>query len=120
MAARVHMRSVAPNLVTLLSRDEDPIFFPRIRLSWNKNSEPDPPLDPTLIRNGLKIHLYLREIGIRFDFINHHFKLDFVVSSLCFVQTGKKFHISVVTGRIRILQAKNQRIRQDPDPHSCC
>ena len=37
-----------------------PNFFPRtrIQLSWKKNS--DPALDPTLIRNGEKLYLYIR------------------------------------------------------------
>ena len=33
-----------------------------------------------------KIYLYFRWVGIEFDIINHHFKLEFVDSSFHFVQ----------------------------------
>ena len=46
-------------------RDEDPTFF-----------SIDP--DPTLNRNEDKIYSFFRELGIKFDIINHHFMLEFV------------------------------------------
>ena len=66
-----------------------------------KNPDLDPTPDPTLIRNEEKVYLYLRKVGINFDLINHHFKLEFVDSGLYFVLDKNDF-ISVVTGRIRI------------------
>ena len=77
----------AENLFPLVplttSRDEDPIFFSLVPdpAELRKNSD----LDPTLIRNEKKIYLYFRYVGIKFNLINHHFKLEFVDSGLYFV-----------------------------------
>ena len=43
-------------------RDEDPKLFASDPAQLGKKS--DPTLDPTLIRNGEKIYLYFREVGI--------------------------------------------------------
>jgi len=66
-----------------------------------------------------KIYLYFRKVGITFDILTHHFMLESVDSGLYFVQDENNFYKAVVTGRIRIRMAKNQRIRPDPDPHPC-
>ena len=65
------------------SRDEDPIFFSLVPdpAELRKNSD----LDPTLIRNEKKIYLYFRYVGIKFNLLNYHFKLEFVESGLYFV-----------------------------------
>ena len=41
-------------------------------------------LDPTLIRNNKK-YIYIMYIHIKFEFINHNFKLEYVHSGLYFV-----------------------------------
>ena len=38
-----------------------------------------------------KIYLYYRYVGIKFDLINHHFKLEVVYSGLYFVQDEYSF-----------------------------
>ena len=38
-----------------------------------------------------KIYLYFRQVGIKFDLINHYFKLEFVDSGLYFVQDENDF-----------------------------
>ena len=48
------------------------------------------------------MYLYIIQVGIKFDFSNHNFKLEFVDSDLYFVQDKNNF-INIVTGRIRIL-----------------
>ena len=42
--------------------------------------------DPTLNRNDEKMYLYFRKVGIKFDLINHGFKLEFVDSGFYFIQ----------------------------------
>ena len=38
-----------------------------------------------------KMYLYLRQVGIKFDIINHHFMLEFVDSGLYFVHDKNDF-----------------------------
>jgi len=61
-----------------------------------------PAPDPILIQIEKKIYSYLRHIGTKLNFINHHFKLEFVDSGLYFVQDENNNEKDVVTGRIRI------------------
>ena len=62
-------------------------FFP-------SDPDPDPAPDPTLIRNAKKKNIHILGsilLGIKYDFINHHFKLEFVDSGFYFVQDAYNF-----------------------------
>ena len=87
------------------SRDEDPTFISKDPARQKKNP------DPTLNQNEEK-NIFIFLVGT--DASNS-------ISADCglYFFKMKQFYKSVVTGRIRIRGAKNQRIRPDPDPHPC-
>ena len=71
------------------TRDEDPTFF-------SMNQDPDPAQlgknpDTTLNRNEKNIFIYFKQVCIKFDLINQHFKLEFVDSGFYFVQDENNF-----------------------------
>ena len=63
-------------------------FFPGI-LSAEKKSDSAP--DPNLTRNVQKVYLYIREVDIQFNLINHNFKLEFFASGKYFVKDENNF-----------------------------
>ena len=73
-----------------------------------------------------KIYSNFRKVGIKFDIINHHFMLGFVISGLYFVQNENNFinplsQLGSGSGGSKSTDldpaGQNQRIRPDPDPH---
>ena len=71
-----------------------------------------------------KIYLYFRWVGIKFDILNHHFKIEFIDSGLYFVQGENDF----INPLLQVASGSNEKVPDldpvgqkstDPDSHFC-
>ena len=76
---------------SLAEEDENPIFLTSDPDQAQQGKKSDPATDPILTQNEKKEYLYFSKVGIKVNFINHHFKLKFVDSCLYFFKDENNF-----------------------------